>query len=42
MTKALIIGAGVAGPIAAMALQGAGVDAEIFEAHPRAADDVGE
>ncbi|HSJ45127.1 MAG TPA: NAD(P)/FAD-dependent oxidoreductase [Euzebyales bacterium] len=41
MTKALIIGAGVAGPVAAMALQRAGVDAEIFEAHPRTADDVG-
>ena len=41
MTKALIIGAGVAGPVAAMALQRAGVDAEIFEAHPRTADDAG-
>lgn len=31
--KALIIGAGVAGPVAAMALARVGVDAEVFERH---------
>lgn len=41
MDTALIIGAGVAGPVAAMALQRAGITAEVFEAHPRTADDVG-
>lgn len=41
MTTALVIGAGVAGPVAAMALQRAGVAATIFEAHPGTADDVG-
>jgi 2-polyprenyl-6-methoxyphenol hydroxylase-like FAD-dependent oxidoreductase len=33
--KALIIGAGIAGPITAILLKRAGVDAEIFEAWPR-------
>ena len=33
--KALIIGAGVAGPITAILLKRAGIDAEIFEAWPR-------
>jgi 2-polyprenyl-6-methoxyphenol hydroxylase-like FAD-dependent oxidoreductase len=41
MTTALVIGAGVAGPVAAMALQRAGVEATVYEAHPAAADDVG-
>jgi FAD-dependent urate hydroxylase len=41
MTTALVIGAGVAGPVAAMALQRAGVDATVYEAHPGTADDVG-
>jgi 2-polyprenyl-6-methoxyphenol hydroxylase-like FAD-dependent oxidoreductase len=41
MTNALVIGAGVAGPVAAMALQRAGVDATVHEAHPGPADDVG-
>ncbi|HSK92417.1 MAG TPA: NAD(P)/FAD-dependent oxidoreductase [Euzebyales bacterium] len=41
MTSALIIGGGVAGPVAAMALQRAGLDATIYEAHPRGADDAG-
>ena len=41
MTTALVIGAGVAGPVAAMALQRAGVDAALYEAHPGTADDVG-
>ena len=34
MTHALIIGAGIAGPVAAMALQRAGVDATVYEAYP--------
>jgi FAD-dependent urate hydroxylase len=38
---ALIIGAGVAGPVTAMALQRAGIDATIYEAHPRGAEDAG-
>jgi FAD-dependent urate hydroxylase len=33
MTRVLIVGAGVAGPVAAMALQRAGIDAVIYEAH---------
>jgi FAD-dependent urate hydroxylase len=41
MTTALVIGAGVAGPVAAMALQRAGIDATVFEAHPRAAESAG-
>ena len=32
MTKALIIGGGIAGPVAAMALQKAGIEATVFEA----------
>jgi 2-polyprenyl-6-methoxyphenol hydroxylase-like FAD-dependent oxidoreductase len=35
--KALIIGAGIAGPITAILLNRAGIDAEIFEAWPRSA-----
>jgi len=38
---ALVIGAGVAGPVLAMALQRAGIHAEVFERHPAGADDVG-
>ncbi|MFE5737733.1 FAD-dependent monooxygenase [Streptomyces celluloflavus] len=41
MTKALIIGGGIAGAVTAMALHKAGIDAEIFEAYPTGADDVG-
>jgi FAD-dependent urate hydroxylase len=41
MTTAIVIGAGVAGPVAAMALQRAGIHAEVFEAHPTGADEVG-
>jgi glycine/D-amino acid oxidase-like deaminating enzyme len=33
MTKALIIGGGVAGPVAAMALQRAGIEAVLYEAY---------
>lgn len=41
MRTAVVIGAGVAGPVAAMALQRAGIHAEVFERHPTGADDVG-
>ncbi|MFG6193500.1 FAD-dependent oxidoreductase [Nonomuraea sp. JJY05] len=39
--KALIIGCGIAGPVTAMALREVGVDAEIFEAYGKGAEDVG-
>jgi 2-polyprenyl-6-methoxyphenol hydroxylase-like FAD-dependent oxidoreductase len=39
--RALIIGAGIAGPVTAMALQRVGIDAVIVEAHARAEDDIG-
>ena len=39
--KALIIGGGVCGPVAAMALQRAGIDAVIFESRDRALGDAG-
>ncbi len=38
---ALIIGGGIAGPAAAMALQKAGIDPVVFEAHPTGADGIG-
>ncbi len=41
MKKAVVIGAGVAGPVVAMALQKAGIHAEVFEGHPTGADEVG-
>src|SRR5919109_2312332 len=41
MRTAIVIGAGVAGPVAAMALQKAGVAATVYESHPGRADDVG-
>ncbi|MFH8630999.1 FAD-dependent monooxygenase [Streptomyces lydicus] len=41
MTKALIIGGGIAGAVTAMALQKAGITSEVFEAYPSGADDVG-
>jgi FAD-dependent urate hydroxylase len=41
MRKALIIGGGVAGPVAAMALQRAGIDAVVYEAHPPTTEEVG-
>lgn len=41
MTSALIIGGGVAGPVTAMALQKAGIDATVHEAYDRTADGVG-
>ena len=34
----LIIGGGIAGPATAMALQKAGIDAVVYEAHPTSAD----
>ena len=39
--KALIIGGGITGPVAALALRKAGIEAEIFEAYEPNADDVG-
>ena len=39
--KALIIGGGIAGPVAAMALQRAGIDSIVYEAYAHGADDVG-
>jgi len=41
MTKALIIGGGVAGPVTAMALQRAGIDAVVYEAYAPTAEEVG-
>src|SRR5689334_21256922 len=41
MRTALVIGAGIAGPVAAIALQRAGIAATVYEAHENAADEVG-
>lgn len=41
ISTALIIGAGVAGPATALALQKAGIDSVVYEAHPHSADGVG-
>jgi 2-polyprenyl-6-methoxyphenol hydroxylase-like FAD-dependent oxidoreductase len=41
MTRVLIIGGGVAGPVAAMALQRAGIDAVVYEAHALTGEEVG-
>lgn len=41
MTHALIIGGGIAGPVAAMALQKAGLDATVYEAYDQSADGMG-
>ncbi|MBT2387732.1 FAD-dependent monooxygenase, partial [Streptomyces sp. ISL-11] len=41
MTRALIVGGGIAGPVTAMALRRAGIDATVHEAYPRGADHVG-
>jgi FAD-dependent urate hydroxylase len=38
---ALVIGGGIAGPVAAMALQRAGIHATVYEAHPRSAEGIG-
>ncbi len=39
--SALVIGSGVAGPVAALALRKAGIDATVYEAHPSIADGIG-
>jgi FAD-dependent urate hydroxylase len=41
MTTALVIGAGIACPVAAMALQRVGMEATVLEAGPRPAGDIG-
>jgi FAD-dependent urate hydroxylase len=41
MTVALIAGGGIAGPVTAMALRKAGIDATVYEAYDRSADGVG-
>lgn len=41
MKRALIIGSGIAGPAAALAFAKADIKAEIFERHPRPADEAG-
>jgi FAD-dependent urate hydroxylase len=41
MTKALVIGGGIGGTTAAMALQKAGVDAVVYEAYPTDAENIG-
>jgi FAD-dependent urate hydroxylase len=41
MGKALIIGGGVAGPVAAMALQRAGIEGVVYEAHVPTGEEVG-
>jgi 2-polyprenyl-6-methoxyphenol hydroxylase-like FAD-dependent oxidoreductase len=41
MTRAIVVGGGVAGPVAAMALQRAGLEATVHEAHAGPAGDVG-
>jgi 2-polyprenyl-6-methoxyphenol hydroxylase-like FAD-dependent oxidoreductase len=41
MRRAIVVGGGVAGPVAAMALQRAGIEATVHEAHPSPAGDVG-
>ena len=39
--KALIVGAGVAGPVTAMALQQVGIEGTIFESHPPSDGELG-
>lgn len=41
MTRVLVIGGGIAGTAAALALHKAGLDAAVFEAHPDTAEDIG-
>jgi 2-polyprenyl-6-methoxyphenol hydroxylase-like FAD-dependent oxidoreductase len=41
MTKALIIGGGIAGAVTAMAFQRAGIESVVYEAYPTGADDIG-
>jgi FAD-dependent urate hydroxylase len=40
-STALVMGGGNAGPVAAMALQRAGIQATVYEAHPRSAEGIG-
>jgi FAD-dependent urate hydroxylase len=39
--KAIVIGGGIAGPVTAMALQKAGIEATVYEAYASTADGVG-
>ncbi|MBD0695512.1 FAD-dependent oxidoreductase [Streptomyces sp. CBMA123] len=39
--KALVIGGGIAGPVTALALRGAGLEAEVFEAYETSAEGIG-
>jgi 2-polyprenyl-6-methoxyphenol hydroxylase-like FAD-dependent oxidoreductase len=39
--SALVVGGGVAGPVAALALREAGIDATVYEAYPSTADGIG-
>ena len=39
--KALIVGGGIAGPVAALALRRAGIDSVVYEARPESGDGVG-
>src|SRR5271165_1463157 len=39
--RALIIGSGIAGPAAAIALQKAGIESMVYEAHPTSAEGIG-
>ena len=41
MVKALIAGGGIAGPVTAMALQRAGIEAVVYEAHVPGTGDAG-
>jgi 2-polyprenyl-6-methoxyphenol hydroxylase-like FAD-dependent oxidoreductase len=41
VTRALIIGAGIAGAATALAMRRVGIDAVVYEAHPTGGDDVG-
>ncbi len=41
MRRAIVVGGGVAGPVAAMALQRVGIEATVHEAHPAPDGDVG-
>ena len=38
---AAVIGAGIAGPVAAMALRKAGIQPTVYEAHPSSAEGIG-
>jgi len=41
VNTAIVIGGGIAGPVAAIALRKAGVEATVFEAYPRPSDGIG-